>query len=364
MAHSYLHLNFHEYDGISGDIAVGEDVTVRIKDAANFINDGLRLRIRHHGKEIAMFPLDDMDQWVIDGEDATCELSLRTVQAFYAFARRPDISHIKCTVIVDCTEPGVRTLNMAETIQVKNWPTEPSGSPQPIDIPQWAMLMTALRNEFDSHTHTGGSDGQVLDHASLSNIGTKTHTQLEQEISDLSGDVDALGISVGGVEDDVESLEDDVESLENFSTSHSHTGGQQGQKINHGDLNGIGTRTHAELEGDMQAVDQKADAAALALLNHDHSGGASGSVLDITGMNGYSSLDGRVTTAESKIALLETFRDVTAPATYLAKPSSANYTVTAPVGGEYRNIREDMTGDQLARCLPTLVQDLINAGVL
>lgn len=364
MAHSYLHLNFHEYDGVSGDIAVGEDVTVRIKDAADFIDDGLRLRIRHHGKEIAMFPLDDTDQWLNDDGDAVCELSMRTVQGFYAFARRPDISHIKCTVIVDCTEPGARTLNMAEAIQVNNWPTEPSGSPQPIDIPQWAMLMTALRSDFDSHTHTGGSDGQVLNHASLSNIGTRTHAELEQDIGDVEAGIQGVESDLDIAEGRLDTAEGKIQALENFAPSHSHTGGAQGQKLNHGDLNGIGTRTHAELEGDIQAVDQKADAAGLAVTTHDHSGGADGPVLDITGMNGYSSLDGRVTTAESKIALLETFRDVTAPATYLAKPSSANYTVTAPIGGEYRNIREDMTGDQLARCLPTLVQDLINAGVL
>lgn len=345
-----------------GDIAVGEHVNVTVRDGGKYIDDGLRLRIRHHGTEIARFPVADGDTWAVNGDDATCVLDMRTLEGFAVFAGRPDICAVKCVLVLDCTEDDSYTLNVASSISVQNWPWD-EGGVTPLAIPKWSALLQALqglvnslRNDFDTHNH-GGDDSEQVDHEDLLNIGQKTHAELEQDIDGLGLAVDALGVRMGSTEGNVVTLGGRIET-------HNHTGGAQGQKLNHGDLNDIGTRTHAELEGDIQTVDQKADAAASAVTTHDHSGGANGPVLALANLSGYATLLNTLSAMADRITALETFRDVDVPRDYLPVPDSANYSVTAPSGGEYRNIHENMTGDQMAACLPTIVKDLQKAGVL
>lgn len=345
-----------------GDIAVGEHVNVTVRDGGKYIGDGLRLRIRHHGTEIARFPVADGDTWAMGGDDAKCVLDMRTLEGFAIFAGRPDICAVKCVLILDCTEDDSYTLNVASPINVQNWPWD-EGGVTPLAIPKWNALLQALQGavnllqgNFTSHNHDGQNSSQ-LEHGDLLSIGTKTHAELEQDIDGLDLAVGSLGVRMGSAEGNVVTLGGRMET-------HNHTGGAQGQKLNHGDLSGVGTQTHPELEGDIQAVGQKADAASLAVTTHDHSGGNEGVVLDITGLSGYADLMNTLGAMTNRIAALETFRDVDVPRDYLPIPSSANYSVTAPSGGEYRNIRDDMTGDQMAACLPTIVKDLQKARVL
>ncbi len=350
---------------LSGTVAVGELVAVTLVNCQAFEDSGLRIRIRRGTTEIARFPLAAEDTWTsVAGSltDTSCTLNLNTVQAQAIFDGKPDKSCVGCMLVVEMTDEADLTLTAVSAITLRNWP-KAVGDSVPYDLTGWAddlaaieAAVDALEGSFDDHAHTGADGIPAVAHGDLEDIGTKTHAELESED-------DALGVLIDAVESDVETAQADIVTNTEKIAGHAHTGADGTAAVSHANLTDKGTRTHAQLESDIGAVDDKADANAGLLAAHAHTGADGSVAVAAASLTGYAALLARLEAAEAAVEAQQTVLDALA-ATYLAKPVTANYTVTAPTSGEYRNIRENMTGDELARCVPTIVQDLIDRGVL
>lgn len=347
---------------LEGAVAAGELVAVTAVGCQAYIAGGLRIRVRKGASEIARFPLEDGDTWVADGDNAICELNLNTVQSLALFTGRPDTATVSCIMVVEMTVASDLTLTAVSPITIHNWP-KAVGDAVPYNLTGWdddldAVVsdVAALEAEFDAHAHTGADNSVVVSHTSLTEIGTKTHEELEAEDA-------ALGVLVDGLDGDMTTAQASIVTNAGKIAGHAHTGADGSVAVSHASLADKGTLTHVQVEAAIEAVDDKADANAGLIADHAHTGSDGSAQIAASNLDGYAALLARLEAAEATVASQQAVIDALA-ATYLAIPVTANYTVTAPTSGEYRNIREDMTGDQLARCIPTIVQDLIDRGVL
>ena len=345
---------------VTGCMAVAETVRVSIVGYSEYAEASpnyLRIRVISGRTEIARFPLSDDDAWTSSDGDAVCDLSLNTVQALALFGcASPD--HAKdCFILVEITEPN--TLKISTPFSVKNWP-QASGDDVPYDLTDWPddraaveALIADLEAAYEIHTHADGDPVQV-DHANLLNIGTATHTEIDAAIAALQGAVATDG-------EDIDRLEAAVSVASGLIASHNHNG-VGSQQLSHAGLSGIGTLTHDQIETALTAVDAKVDANKALYDAHAHTGSDGTPQIALAAIDGWSAMLARLEAAEGAIAaLVDALAVLDAE---VVKQATTQYTVTAPALGTYRNINEDMTGDQLARSIPTIVADLQAKGVL
>lgn len=66
---------------LAGRVASGEKVAVTILGFGSAPTEGLRLRVMAGRAAVGVFPLEDGDEWRVDGANLTCELNLSTEQA-------------------------------------------------------------------------------------------------------------------------------------------------------------------------------------------------------------------------------------------------------------------------------------------
>jgi hypothetical protein len=142
---------------------------------------------------------------------------------------------------------------------------------------------------------------------------------------------------------------------------HNHNG-DTSQQLSHAGLTGIGTRTHGQLESDTSAVNAKVDVQTDLYDAHEHTGADGTSQVSLGNVLGWAAMLARLEAAEAAVTALTAALEVLDGEA--VKKSVTAYTVTAPEFGTYRNISEDMTGDELARSIPTIVADLQAKGVL
>jgi hypothetical protein len=344
---------------LTGVMAVAESVEVTAVGLGAYIADPnvLRLRVLHRGEEIARFPLEVEDVWTADGDDATCTLTLNTVEALAIFATCRNTHATKtCHIFVELTDPN--TLFVAADFELRNWP-QVEGEDVPHDVTEWPDALAdavaahdALESEYDAHTHGDGDPAQV-DHGDLLNKGTVSHADLEAALTAVESDVTTAEGNIG-------TLQTEMDAAEALLAAHNHNGSGS-QQLSHAGLTGIGTRTHAQLEADTAAVDAKVDANKALYDAHEHNG-TDAPEIPIASIDGWAAMLARLEAVEAAVeALTAALAVLDAEA---VKKATTLYTVTAPSEGTYRNINENMTGDQLARSIPTIVADLQAKGVL
>lgn len=344
----------------TGIIVVVEPCQVVVKGYGSSIAD-LRVRMCVKGREVARFPLVEGDAWEnVDG-DAVCTVNTNTVQGRAVFQTRScscDLETKDCLVIVEDIQDSKALICSLRT-SFKNWP-QVDGEDVPYDLEDFpdtvAALeasIAALQAEFDAHDHDTDDPTQV-DHTDLANIGTNTHDQIDAAIT-------ALQASVGTAEDEIDTLQTEMDAAEASIAGHNHNGSGS-QILSHAGLSGIGTRTHAQLESDTAAVvsdlsdfENRYDA-------HAHTGSDGSLQVVITNIDGWTAEEARIAALEASVLALT--NALAALDAEVVKKQTTLYTVTAPVSGAYRNISEDMTGDQLAAAIPTIVADLKTMGVL
>lgn len=346
---------------ITGLVAVVEPCAVTLVGLAGQITDpnSLRIRLRVKGIDIARFPDAAGDVWVADGDDATCTLDTNTVEALSVFGSGCTcLGSRECTVLVEkITTP--KTLFCSSAINLKNWP-QVDGADAPHNLATWTDDLAAAEEAiadqvaaFDLHKHDG-TDTPKVSHGDLLGAGTLAHSVIESSIS-------ALELALTEAEGDITVLQTDVNDAGIAFSVHNHDGVTT-QQLSHSGLSGIGTRTHAQLESDTAAVVATATARKALYDAHTHTGTDGTEKVALANVDGWAAILARLEAAEAAVVSLT--NDLAALDAETVKKTETLYTVTAPAFGTYRNINEDMTGDELARSIPTIVADLQTAGVL
>jgi hypothetical protein len=345
---------------VTGMIVAGEPCDITLTGLAHHITtpNSLRIRVRVKGVDVAVFPAEVSDVWLASSDDATGTLDTNTVEALAAFGSGNCAASVECTVLVEkITAP--KELFCSFTANLKYWPPV-VGVDAPHNLATWpdglaaAVAATeALQAEYDAHNHAEGDPTQV-DHDDVLNNGTVSHTDLEAAITAIEGDVSAAEGNIG-------TLQSDMDAAEALMAVHNHNG-DTSQQLSHAGLTGIGTRTHDQLESDTADVDAKVNENKLAYDEHAHTGTDGTPQVAIGSVLGWAAMLARLEAAEAAVIALTAALEVLDAAA--VKKSVTAYTVTAPEFGTYRNISEDMTGDELARSIPTIVADLQAKGVL
>lgn len=90
---------------VTGSPAVNEDVSVSVEMGEEVADpDQLRLRVRHMGRDVAVFPFAEGDEWTVDEEKENaygCVLNLGTAQMQDLFAGLPDRASLPFDIVVD-----------------------------------------------------------------------------------------------------------------------------------------------------------------------------------------------------------------------------------------------------------------------
>lgn len=346
----------------SGLLVAVEPCEITLVGYATAIADDpacLRVRVYVCGVEVARFPQPDSgDVWAASDDDATCTLNTNTVQALASFchpSRCNPVQSRECTVLVDkATTPKKLVCSFPSTL--KNWP-QTAGIDVPYDLGGWQddvaamqLATSALRSEFEGHDHSDGS----VSHNSLTDIGVLSHAGIDSQLL-------SLGSSLSTAQNDISANEGRINGVESGLSLHTHNGSDS-QILSHAALSGIGTRTHAQLESDTTEV-----ANALSLTKdqynaHRHTGTDGTAKVALASVEGTAALLSRISAAETTITALT--NAIAALDAAAVKKQTTLYSVTAPVDGVYRNITDELTGDQLARAIPTLVADLKERGIL
>jgi antitoxin component HigA of HigAB toxin-antitoxin module len=211
---------------VTGKVSVGEKVDVIVTGVTEAQTANLRVRFRQDGVTVARYPLADGDVWTYAASTATANMTLNTDLFRALFEGLGDRDKIQCVIITDNTDD----LNQyaAALITVGNWPVE-AGADVPYNLTEYPDDVAALQAEMDqaqadidaaealigSHTHNG-SGSQVLSHDDLLLKGTKTHDQIDAELTAIA----ASQVTVSGVADacrvdfnDIKTLCDTVKAM-------------------------------------------------------------------------------------------------------------------------------------------------------
>lgn len=195
---------------VTGSIAVGEKVSLTIIGAGDFVS-GLRVRIRYAQTEVAMFPLRDTgDVWTSDGSNATGTIDLNSIEFRSFFAGLDERAKLPCILIVENNDVP-ENLYAVTSIAVMNWSAVP-GHQVPFVLGEW-----------------------------------------KNDLAEVQSGVTAL--------------EEAVLILEDFRLNHAHTDGN-GHVIAHGNLSGVGTNTHAQIDGLLLTLQNAMNAYAGAVTTH------------------------------------------------------------------------------------------------
>lgn len=349
----------------TGMLVVVESCSITVTGAGSYIAEdpmSLRFRVYACGKEICRFPLVDTDEWSIDGEDATCIVNTNTAQALEVFRNKPHCNPLQtrdCFVIVDkVNEPKALLCSFNSTL--KSWP-QAQGEDTPYDLTNWPDdldaaqdAILALQIALVQHDHSL-NNGATVSHDNLSDKGSLTHPQLESFRTDTIA-------SIGTITEDVSEMEEAVTDLTSAFQIHGHTGGAFGEIISHSSLSGIGTLNHDQLESSITARVIAHGSLSDHYNAHKHTGVDGTGKVSLSDVDGVAAMVARLEAAELTIANLTSALSTLDAAT--VKKQVTLYSVTAPVSGAHRNITENMTGDQLAASIPSIVADLQARGVL
>lgn len=277
---------------VCGSIAVGEVVALTLVGISAL--DGLRFRVRHGGRDCAVFPAPDTeDAWVedLDG-NATGLLNLNTVQMRSAFFGVMDQTTIMFGLIVEQNDES--NLICEGSIGIKNWPAN-EGEDIPYDLGDWPNTVDELdarlvemaaaveAHKTDVAAHAGlfalkASKSVVDAHiADVSNPHSVTLVQLGGvSAGEFSGHVEsstahatrfaakadksALESHTNGAVRSHADIDSDLDGIASAFPVHSHgVGGTGGGQIAHASLSGSGSKTHAEIDSALHGLQSAVD---------------------------------------------------------------------------------------------------------
>ena len=179
-----------------GVVAVGEQVALTVVGVGGGIA-GLRVRLRYAGVEVARFPLEEADAFTAPGAgtDAVGTIDLNTVELRAAFDGLDDNAKLACTLIVEFngTDDNLYALTR---IQVRNWPAIPADQ-VPVSVATWVDDLAAAQAA-----------------------------------------IDALEVAV---------------PLGAFK-AHTHADAGEGGVVDHDDLSGTGTNSHAQIDATLSSL--------------------------------------------------------------------------------------------------------------
>ena len=198
---------------ISGSPAVREKVQVTLVDALTEegnIPEGLVLRVfgnvmmpchtnpsvyhRDRRYDFARFPLNDGDEWQIEGDNLTCVMDFNTEPLIHQFRGLDPMACIEAYIGV---ESGSKDqLYALGRIRIRNW-TINQGDPVP-GSSALAQKVDGLETALAEHAHTGNDGSTQVNHDDLINAGSMTHSQLEQQIGSLENTCNDLNNEVLG----------------------------------------------------------------------------------------------------------------------------------------------------------------------
>ena len=261
----------------AGSLAVGELASVEVRGVAGYMT-GLRVRLRHDGRDVAMFPLAVGDEWNADGDSAKALIELNTVELRTCFKHLDDNAVVTCNVVVESND-GDRLLICKGTVNVKNWPAAPGQVP--VTLATWKDDVADLRGgladlsaAFDTHTASASAHKALFDakadlaslnaHTSAINAHGVTATGIgAATVSDLNAhkidvfaheglfnakvDKTALATHTAGQERSHSAVDALLSQLNQHDLSHDHGNGG-GHTVDHQKLGNIGSKTHSELE--------------------------------------------------------------------------------------------------------------------
>ena len=268
---------------IEGRVAVGESVPVVVDGVTS--TDGLVLRFRHNGSDVARFPLEDGETWGLSGTEASCTLALNTVEARSVFSGLDDMAYEQFVVVLE----NATTLHCIGYTMLKNWPAT-EGDQVPYDLADWpnevdaldsriANLLQAVTShlsdasahaalfagkaddaEFQQHIQAVNPHGLgVSDIGAASAVDFDTHKTAQNAHSALfaaKASASDLAAHVSGQTKSHVTIESDIASAMDSISSHSHTGSGS-VKVNHSDTLGSGSKTHAQLEEALLGIQEK-----------------------------------------------------------------------------------------------------------
>ena len=131
---------------LRGEIAAGEKVAVTVKGGAPLVAVGnLRLRIvTLSGQTVARFPYSQTDAWGVADGDATCILSLSTVEMEDVFKKK--FPQMRFWIILD--DPVARALYVRKEKDIVYWPNV-VGEDVPVDTGGYLDMRVALSGLMD-----------------------------------------------------------------------------------------------------------------------------------------------------------------------------------------------------------------------
>lgn len=198
---------------ISGSPAVREKVQVTIVDALTEegnVPDGLVLRVfgnvmmpcptmsgryEHDRRyDFARFPLNDGDEWQIEGDDLTCVIDFNTVPLIRQFHGLDPMACIEAYIGVESGSKG--QLYALGGLRIRNW-TINQGDPVP-GSSALAQKVDGLEAALAEHAHTGNDGSAQVSHNDLLDAGSMTHSQLEQQIGNLENTCNDLNNDILG----------------------------------------------------------------------------------------------------------------------------------------------------------------------
>jgi len=339
---------------IEGAVAVGELVTVRIANASTYVDSGLRIRVRRNQTDIARFPDLSEDAWTVEGTDAVGVLNMNTVQGFAAFAGRGDTAVLDCVVIVEMTNDADRTLRVSGRLHVQNWP-QVEGDTAPYSLAEWEDELAAV---VESAAQTAATLA-AHDHGDGGGQSVN-HSDLvgagSKSHATIDAELQSLAGSVVTLGTADSQLSDLVGQLSTLHAQHRHTGViGDGPKISHADL--LDTAgTHAKIDWNLASLAGRATAV------EGVNAAQNASIADLVTKT--NALTGADTILENSLAALQaevTKRVEKATASTMPDGYTAPETLDE---GPLRVVDEDMTAHELLRVVATLVSDLKSLGVL
>lgn len=181
----------------AGKVSVGEKVDVTVIGVTEAQTVNLRVRFRVDGVTVAVYPFAEGDVWDHSGSNATANMDLNTDLFRALYEGSDDRAKIMCLIVVD--NPGDQNLYSSAQLQVGNWPSE-NGLELPYSLSTYQDDIAFLK---------------------------ATVAEIEQGIADT----------------------------DQFILTHAHSGGTS-QQIAHGNLLGIGTNSHAQIDAALLSVVQ------------------------------------------------------------------------------------------------------------
>ena len=261
----------------SGSLAVGELASVEVCGVAGYMT-GLRVRLRHDGRDVAMFPLSGSDEWSADGDSAKALIELNTVELRKCFCHLDDNAVVPCIVVVESND-GDRVLICKGSVNVKNWPAAPGQVPVTLatwqdDVAELRGGLAGLSAALGAHTASASAHKALFDtkadlssltaHAGTVNahgvtaagIGAAAASDLNAHTIDLLAhqgllnakmDKSAFAVHTDGQQLTHGQLDVVLSQLSQFCLAHDHGDGG-GSVADHRKMSNIGTKTHNELE--------------------------------------------------------------------------------------------------------------------